>query len=586
MPNVWRPNCVFNLELRFDEALHVVTTPDPVSVEARVANPPGDDVRNLINNLSTQEPLITQRGDGNVSYVLNRLPKKATVELPGYRQAGNFEITLPFVDLPLDPRTLRAAKVDIHLGAVSDDDFAAGMRGRGPNGARRSIIRTRDDAGRPNQNTLLMLGLVDEMKVRHTQQGSEVTLHGRDYRGILLDSPLNPQALAGLYADFTIDKLVAQLISFHPFGDRFTVLVNPAEWPNGEIPSPLNADVLPRHRRGARGNRRGGRTNVPGSSQQMTFWDAIVQYCYLVGAIPYFSGSDLRIRPTRSIFDQQRAGFDPSIATPFLPDAPRTPPGGAPFSVRRMVYGRGIKEIEFTRRFAGNARPHVVRCVSVDTSNGSRGTGMVIQAQWPQPANDTRTRAARTTSVSPGGQQAHEEVLTIAVPGIRDQARLLVIARNLFEEIGRNEIGGTCETNDLASFGGSNQDPDLLRLRPGDGIEFYTDTRRATSGAPLVGTIVDSAREPFDQAVRRVARTIGQEDLARVIVATARGQVSELQTFFRVSNVKFDWDHDKGVGIGFDFQNYFVQRFGNEQGIGSTPSVDQIHRQTVPTGQH
>jgi hypothetical protein len=560
---VFYPSCVVNLKLRFDEALHVVTTPDPVSTDGRAEAPATGAAQH------TLEPLILQRGSANASFVLNRVPKKASVELPGYRQAGTFNLTFDFKELPIDPRTVRAAAVEIHLGAVRADDFAAGMRGRDGNNQRRSILRTRDDAGGVRQDTLLLVGNIDVWKVDHSDHGSEVTMEGRDLRGILLDSPLNPAVLEQLELHEDIVAVVQQILEFHPLGEQFTVEVNAAEWPDQTIPSPLSAGLIPRHRRGARGTRRGGRGNAAGASQQLNYWDAIVRFCYLVGAIPYFRGTKLWIRPTRSIFDQERAGFDPAIATPFLPDQPREV-GGVQFSVRRLVYGRDVEKLHFERKFAGHARPKTVRCVAINQSDANRGLeGPVVEGRWPLPETSQRGRGARTHTVAAGGQQSQEDVINIAVPGVADPARLQEIARNIFEEIGRNEMGGSVETKNLASFGGDNQDPDLLRLRPGDGVEFYVDRSQGHARAPIVSTAGNFARAAFEEAVRDLRTRISDESLCRVIVATARGQVAELQRWFRTSNVKYDWNADKGVGISFDFQNYFVQRFNVGASVGT-----------------
>jgi hypothetical protein len=568
------PSMVVKLKLRFDEALHVVSDPPAQTTGEAAANPPqgsGD---------PAMEPLVTRRGEQNATFILGRVPKKGDVELPGYRQAGTFSLTFDFKDLPIDPRTVRASAVEIHLGAVSPDDFATGMRRKEENGTRRSVLTPSDD-------NRLMVGLVDEWEVEHTDSGSEVTMKGRDMRGILLDSPLSSKRpnfetpasiLQALDLSQTIDNVVRQIISFHPEGRQFTVAVNAAEWPGGQLPAGLPANVIPRHRKGARGQRAGGRSNVQGQADQMTYWDAIVRFCYLVGAIPYFDGTTLRVRPVRSIFDQERAGFDPSIPTPFRPDQPREV-GGQQFSVRRMVYGRDVAKLSFSRKFAGNSKPKVIRCVATNLSRTDRTATTTVEAVWPQPTNTT---GARRTRVDPSNQQAQAEMLTVPIAGINDPARLLEIAKNLYEEIVRNEMGGSFDTKNLASFGGDNQDPDLVRLRPGDGIEFYVDARALSSRAPLVSTLTDHEREPFETAVNRIKDRIGDENLARVIVATARGQVAEIQRFFRIANVKYGWAADSGVNISADFQNYFVQRAGVTGTVGT--DAGSVSRTAVPAG--
>jgi len=558
MPTFY-PSCVVNLRLRFDESLHIQPEQPIASTETTVGESaaPADGVG---------EPLIIRRGDQNATFIQNRIPIRASVELPGYRQAGQFNLEFAFRDLPIDPRTVRAAAVDIHLGAVDAADFARGMTGQPIDGWRPSVLRTTiNDEGDPNLGTLVMTGTVDRWAARHDDSGSIVTLEGRDMRGILLDTPLtnNPAQqqfiLEELDLSQPIDTLIATLLSYNPLFADFIVTTVPEEWPNGVVPVVGDASIVPRHRRGANGRRRGGRATPNASGGSLNFWDLICRFCYLVGAIPYFIGTELRIRPVRSIYEQQRAG-GPLNPTPFRGGEPRSQDAQAnteidpPLRYRRLVYGRDIEELTFERSMGGVwSRPHTFVCVSVNNDSTERGRARVIEGRWP-PVEATR---ARRQTASPGSGPAQENVFYIPAPGNTSQERLVEMARALYEEAARQEIGGSCRTRNLASFGGDNQDPDLLRLKPGDAIEFLVDARNLSSRSPLISALTDHYRNGFEEQVALITERLGDENLARVIVATSRGIIQEVPNFFRVSRVKFDWSA-QGVTIDFDFQN-FVQ---------------------------
>ncbi len=173
----------------------------------------------------------------------------------------------------------------------------------------------------------------------------------------------------------------------------------------------------------------------------------------------------------------------------------------------------------------------------------------------------------KDSHVAPSGNVTEQQVLVIPVAGIRSKTMLLEMAKNLSEEIGRNEMGGAVETRSLASFGGDNSDPDLLTLQTGDAVELVSDIRALSLRASLVSEQTDHVRRPFSEEVAAIAARLGSQDLARVIVATARNAVVELQSFFRVRTVKFDWS-GTGIIINFDFQNFIEAR----QRGGSTPS--------------
>lgn len=605
------PSCVVNFKLRFDEALTVVETPSPESVDQRVLAPTltgpvgsflGAGAASALSSAITAaqgaasnvkpstQPLVTKVGKTADSFVRNRVPRHLSTELPGYRSAGTFELTIDYADLPIDPRTLRSAAVEVHFGAVSADDFAAGMRGERVDGRPLSILRTRESTGDPRLDTLDMVGLVDEWKVQHHAQGSTVSISGRDLRSALIDSKLgsDPAVLRSLLKQLDtsrpIDEVVQQILSYHPAHDLFVIETNPFEWPGTKLPAPLGAESVPRVRKGARGKRKGGSAALPGGQSDMSFWDLITQFCYLVGAIPYFAGYFLRIRPSRAIFDQLRAGFDPSIPTPFAGGALRQV-GQEKLAVRRLVYGRDVEDLEFSKKFGGTQKPHTIRCVSTDPTGKGKGKDAYITAIWPPNIpGDPKIKKAKTQTVDPSGQKAHEEILEIPCPGVTSKEQMQVVAQGLYEEIGRNEMGGSCKTKKLASFGGDNTDPDLVRLKPGDGVEFLTDIQQLSSGAPVVSTYTNSERVPFDAAVENIRRKlgdkIGDDNLARVIVSSARGLVFELQRFFRVANVKKDFDANSGIDISFDFQNYFVVRADVSPPLSSEPGA--VKKTVVP----
>lgn len=564
MPTFY-PSMVVNIRLKFDESLHIQPESDPVSTDQTVGTSErvGDGLG---------EPLITRRGDDNVTFVQNRIPIKGNVELPAYRQAGTFQFSFAFRDLPLDPRTVRSAAVDVHLGAVSSSDFGRGMVGSPEDGWRSSVLRTVDEDGDPNPDTLLMTGTVDKWSVQHSDGMSMISIEGRDMRGILLDTPLtnDPQQQQFILEDLDLSQpitvLVSNLLTYNPLFADFIVTTIPSEWPNGVVPVVGDTTLVPRHRRGANGRRSGGRATPNASGGSLNFWDLVCRFCYLVGAIPYFIGTELRIRPARSIYAQQTAG-NPLNPTPFRGGQPRTQdvPAGTdltpPLTYRRLVYGRDVEELSFERTFGGSyARPATYRCVSVNQDATGRGLERVIEGRWP-PAAAT---SARRQTPSAGSGPTQENIINIPAPGNTSQERLVEMARGFYEEAARQEMTGTCKTKNLASFGGDNQDPDLLRLKPGDGVDFQVDTRNLGSRSPLISTLTNHLRNGFEEQVAALTERLGDENLARVVVATSRGVVLEIPSFFRVASVKYDWSA-QGISISFDFQNYVTAIFDVER---------------------
>jgi len=558
---IYYPSMVCHFRIRFDEAYRSVSVPSPSTALEASSN-----VGSSGQAKTSKLPLMIDGSADSLTRVDNVLPVSASVELPGFRQASKFSITMAFRDFPIDPRLVRSCAVEIHLGAVPANDFGDGMKGQRARGVLKSILATRGRVFEPNEDTLLLAGLVDTWHVSHGAKTSEVKLDGRDLRGIFLDSPTDPKIFAKLNLNQTIDKVVADILEKHPLGDRFRnmVEVNEFEWPKG-LPIVAVKGDLTRVRQAAKG---GGQKSQPaGDTGKLSYWDLITRYCFLVGALPYLEGYTLYLRPVRSVFDTAlRAGIDPNYPAPFSGGAARevkTSSGSTEkLSIRRLVYGREVEQVSFERKFTGK-KASVVECVSINTDvpkKGRRSDGtpkQLITAQWPPKSKPK----ARTTDVAPSGEASGTEVLRIPVAGVTSTARLQDIARAIYEEVGRGEMGGSCSTKSLASFSGDNTDPDLLRLRPGDPVELAVDARALSSRSPLVAELVDHERRSFEEEVSAIAKRLnGDTTLARVIVSTARGAVKELQRPFRVGNVKIDWSASNGVGISFDFQNYVEAR--------------------------
>ncbi len=570
------PSMVAHLKLSFDERLTLTVPPSQLNMSAQSVE---DALRAPAQLAPGVEPLVTSSSDS--SYVLNRVPKKGSVMMPSTRIASTFDLTFVYRDLPIDPRTVRAAAVEVYLGTVTAKDFREGMRGGRDAKSVKSILSTGGLFG-TNANTRdpAIVGIVDVWKVTHSGDDSIVNISGRDLRGVLIDTPIsaNPkeadQVMDSLDLTQPIDVVIRDLLKSSPIAQHMSVSTNPGEWQAvraGPVPSP-GGGALARVRKGAKGKKTGGRASTGGSTQANTsFWGLVVRLCYLVGAVPHFVGTDLRIRPARNLYDQRRAGFEPGIATPFAGglvrgfDADSETPMPSPLSIRRMVYGRDIDEITFERRYGGYFRPRQIRVIGVDANDPKRG---IIEGIWPDNLTANRVFA--------GGMKSMADIVYIPIADIVDVDRLTEIARAVFEESARGEMGGSCDTKRLSSFGGDNDDPDLLRLKPGDAIEFGVDVRAKTRSSPLSSVLTDQMREPFEKQVQAITALNGDENLSRVILGTARGTIRELQSFFCVSRVSYDWGND-GLAVSFDFLN-FVEAQGESTAVPATPPT----RKSVP----
>jgi hypothetical protein len=561
---VYYPSVVVNLRLRFDENLTVLpskvatfTTPELLARADPASKPQGN-------------PQIFAKSNGDLSFIRGRIPTKGSLELPAYREAGTFKLTFNYSDLPIDPRLVRSCAVEVFLNTVSARSFAQGMTQTNPKFERESIIRsnTRLSQLAPWSDRPILVGTVDTWNVDHGAKGSTVMLDGRDLRGIFLGSPVAPETLSKLPLRSNIEELVKFIISKHPAGGKVQVECAPDDqWPDGKKPV-VGASAQTRVRKGAEGNDSKG--SAGGDADKMNVWDLITRYCMLVGAVPYFSGQDLRIRPMRTLYDQLHITSEGKTDSPFESD--RSAFGVK--DVRQLVYGQNVETLTFERKFNG-FKARTVEVWSLDTSSKARGTGKVLKASWPPEKKgkgvvgedsalaDVNSQESTVANVPPSGEASDSDVQRIVVRGISDKKRLLQIAQDIYEEIGRGEAGGSVHTNSLASYGagsGANSDPDLLRIRPGDAVRIGIAQGSIGEVSSFISPLNVQSSLSDAALLQDMTNRLGDPQLAKAIVLSSRNYVAELQNVFRVSNVKYDWDIETGVKVAFDFANYVRAR--------------------------
>jgi hypothetical protein len=223
---------------------------------------------------------------------------------------------------------------------------------------------------------------------------------------------------------------------------------------------------------------------------------------------------------------------------------------GAP---RRMVYGRNLTTLEFSRTLGGKRVPTIeirsfdgqlgrTRWARYPVAKGAPASGIFGRSDPPKP-----TRANR-----PGvsGGTPSEKIETYTVSGVADGAQLARIARATYEQISRQEIEGNWATSDVQSVG--RDDADLLNLRSGDAVELLVAASRSQD---------DAASEAQNLQAMGVERRAGYlrrlgwaPDVASKLAALQ--QATAFQTVFRVRNAKIEYSYEEGVKVSCDFINF------------------------------
>jgi hypothetical protein len=573
-PPVYRPSCLVKLNARFDTAY------------LPAEDPPGstslDSPRAVVQQAGNTSTLTGAKNDGLTEQMVVR-PISASVEVPSPREAGRFSLEFLYRDFPVDPRMFSAIACEVYLGGVSADKSAQGIGGQGYSLANNPALVSLTD------ENLALVGIVDEVSVRHDGQMSRVMLEGRDLRGVLLDSPAPAALFTQLDLRKPIQNVVRQILDKHPMGSTFSLWYFPDEWkvPGvdtffGVPPSPYSSDGSTRVRLGATGKESKG---TPKTGEEVSFWDLITNYCFLCGVLPYFSGNKLLLRRARSYWSQ--------LGT-----------------IRGMIYGRDVLNLEITRSFQGanGSKGRAVMVTSIDTDSTQRGRARLKEVVWGptvldagNPDNRGRTSAGKVVKtfesalppgqltrpqvgqISPSGLVGYTDVVRIPVSGIKSEAQLLEVAKAVYEEMGRGEMSGSFETSNLATYGRPDVDADLLKLRPGDAVRIQIDERLSTGQAPAVSPLQQDAKSTAAARIAEMTKRGIPERMAAAIVQSAERGVPALAPVFRAKHVRFDYNVSTGIKITCDFENY-VEATRAKTGLAVTTSLPTTNTTSnVPT---
>jgi hypothetical protein len=534
------PVASVELVYRFDPAY---IAPDPVLANQTPTDP-----------APTQSPsplFLSTGGQDAYSFRKTVIPITCDVDIPTIRSAGKFRVRFNYRDVPMDPRMFSAIGVTIRFGTV--DSSIASRPSRTP--------RVPD----PTTFAGVMVGVADTAFVEHTESGSYVELEGRDLRGLLADSKAPAAMFSKLDLRKDIGDVVNQILGLHPFGPYFqAILRRSGQFENGKLPSPYASGDATRVQLGADGK---GSTASTAASDEVSFWDLIVNYCYVCGVVPYFkttldpnAEARLVLAPLRTYYQQEEGD------TPFSGRTARTTPDGRTIRVRELAYGRDVSQLSFERKFQG-AKGRGIRVVCLNTSSKQRGTQKLLEVTRPEGLVILKNKKAKDKligatkdqipgiqagNIGPIGNIGYTDIQTIVVNGVTSKRQLELVADAIYEEIGRGELSGSCETRNLASFGGSSADPDLIFLRPGDAIRIGVNPAVALG---ITGTYSDTTANEATLTKYYTDQGFPSPVASALAQSAVRGTPAA-QPYFRVNNVKMTWSNQNGLKIAFDFQNY------------------------------
>lgn len=461
------------------------------------------------------------------------LPRRAKLGRNTTREADTLELEFRYRDLPLDPRCVRSCAVNFYLGTVSANDFARGIdgsaRSQGDSGAGEELEPLHvipdewiDAQGRPRSN-LRFQGWVDEWTISWSDDEPTVRLNCTDNTRLLIDNTHPPQ----LQVDpkIPIDKAIARYLANFPQFVGLSVRFLPTS-----ATPPTLAEVLDKatHKVPAKA----------GGDSKTSVWDYLTDVTGRLGLLIRVRGTTVVVQKPRNFVNGRRRIDDPYL--------PRRLPTGRVLDFRTLVYGRNVVETELSRNYTKHANQNI----EVRSYNGRRKKTLVVR--FPEKGNEKGK--GRVVDVK-HGDRTEEKWEVIRISAVTDEKQLKFVAQAVYESRNRQELNVKLTTKNLASYGGGNEDPDLLDVETGDAI--VVETQREEEEFNTINVVENRLSEP-NQA-EQFLRLLGfpAEFAAQYGHVFSNLDVPKL---FRVRRAGFDWDDEKGTGVELECVNFIVVR--------------------------
>lgn len=467
------------------------------------------------------------------------IPKSVDWKQNGVRKADTCKITIRSIDLPIDPRVVRSCAIALYLGCIPAEVFADGIAGAQRvegNGDLVPLNVLPDDFTDVNgvqRSNLRFDGWVDGWEMQWSQEGEQyVVLECRDATHLLtlLDHPSG----ASVDPKKPIDEAIAEYLAQFPSMEGTVVEYRPNGIRDDETPPRLGkvlAGTSFQPHLGPPPAKGGGSAG----GDNLNIWDYLTDVCGAIGHTIRVEGHMIVIQRLRDLLDGKAQKRDSD------PYKPRHLPS-RDYDNRAFIYGRNVLDLKVRKEFTKKAPTNIeVRCYNPRRKK-------VLAARFPEDS-DNAALIARV-----GADSNDKKWSVIPVSGIESEDVLKWIAEDVYNSLGRNELLVTIKTVNLASFGGGDQDPDLLDMRVGDTIEILVNHEEDYN----VNTEMAAKLAIFEKN-RELMRKLGFEDeLARAYAKAFTD--ANFQRLFRVKEVSTTWDTEDGIAFEIVAANYIEAR--------------------------
>jgi hypothetical protein len=426
-------------------------------------------------------------------YKISAVARRFTVNINDYTQADTFDAEIDYKQFPFDPRAIRSCGVTISVQDM------------------KKVYQTNNalEVIEPNSENTIFQGFADTESIAFDDTKRTVKLEGRDFTSLLIDRKyLNSKPID---LGKPIDVLIGGLLVDLPELELVTV-----ENRTDLETLPTLAEFAPDF------NPLGTSKNT---KKDETYWEVIQDIIARAGLIAFIELDKLVISKPRALYNAQKA--------------------------IQFVYGKNIKNLEYKRKL-GRKKNFNVKVRSLAPHKKDQP---VISAEIPLEATDEwsssigvpkeRIKIPTINADGSKGQDKDAPIISFLIPNIYDQKRLVEIGQEIYEELGRQQIEGSFETQEMEAMNGLLTCFNLIKLRNGTPLKIEIDQ------GDMLGLAKIKSRS--EKAAFLTSRCFDP----RVAVALADTLSNpRFHSPFYTKAVQFTLDSDTGFKLKVDFINF------------------------------
>lgn len=428
--------------------------------------------------------------------IVNVIPKEATVNLTGYKEADTWSMTFDAKALPFSPDIIRAIGVEVYM-------FDA--KGTSNEGVGEMA----------NDDNLLIAGLADNASLEAGSSGRVFTCDGRDYTALLLDKHWDPRVRVptGQLISKVVQDVVDVAVQAETHGGRTITVEYQATDPE---------PVVGQYR---------SKTNKKGKPVKSgeNAWDVIYKMCLAEGLVCFVRGFKLIITNPQTLTLQSAR------------------------KARRVAYGRNLSTLKIDRKLGKEKTPQIE---VTSYSSTARGT---ISARFPEGKDAVSTGIGTKTEdrqffvidgvndVTALKRIAESMYNNLA----RGEAKVMFTTKSL-TDLTEGPSDNAQLTHEAVRGGGTGPSQaalesaqDLLQLRAGDPVVIGFD--------PFKSDIMEKLRgdERYE-----VLRQLGYSQSVAGLVAREYERIDQFRRPFYVRNVEVSWSIKDGITLEVEAVNF------------------------------